>query len=79
MHNLYRVLKTVITVMLTVTSSSKNSQNKWLLVMLLTHGDDDDDVIMMFNDSIDSSIRSCALIWELKHNMILINVKILTY
>jgi hypothetical protein len=55
MHNLYRVLKIVITAMLTVTSGPKNSQNKWLLVMLLTHGDDDD-VIMMFNDSIDSSI-----------------------
>jgi hypothetical protein len=52
MHNLYRVLKTVITVVLTVTSGPKNSQNKWLVVMLLTHGDDDDDVIMMFNDSI---------------------------
>jgi hypothetical protein len=44
-------VKTVITVVLTVTSGPKNSLNKWLLVMLLTHGDDDD-VIMMFNDSI---------------------------
>jgi hypothetical protein len=47
MHNFYRVLKTVITAMLTVTSGLENSQNKWILVMLLTH---DDDVIMMFND-----------------------------
>jgi hypothetical protein len=48
------VLKTVITVILTVTSGPKNSQNKWILDMLLTHDDDndDDDVIMMFNDSI---------------------------
>jgi hypothetical protein len=49
MHNLCRVLKTVITAVLTVMSGPENSQNKWLLVMLLTHGDDDD-VIMMFND-----------------------------
>jgi hypothetical protein len=52
MHNLCRVLKTVITAVLTITSCPKNSQNKWLLVMLLTHGGDDDDVIMMFSDSI---------------------------
>jgi hypothetical protein len=48
-------VKTVITVVLTVTSGPKNSQNKWLHVMLLIHHDDDD-VIMMFNDSINSSI-----------------------
>jgi hypothetical protein len=48
-----KVLKTVITAVLTVTSGPENSQNKWMLVMLLTHDDDDDDdVIMMFNDSI---------------------------
>jgi hypothetical protein len=51
MHNLCRVLKTVITAVLTVMSGPENSQNKWIFVMLLTH-DDDDDVIMMFNDSI---------------------------
>jgi hypothetical protein len=42
-------VKTVITVMLTITSGSKNSQNKWLPVMLLIHDDDD---IMLINDSI---------------------------
>jgi hypothetical protein len=50
-------VKTVITVVLTVTSGPENSQNKWLPVMLLIHDDDDDDdddVIMMFNDSINS-------------------------
>jgi hypothetical protein len=46
--------------------------------MLLIH-DDDDDAIMMFNDSINSSIWSCGLIWELKHNLLLTNDKILTY
>jgi hypothetical protein len=50
MHNLCRVLKTVIIVVLMVTSGPENSQNKWLPVMLLIH--DDDDVIMIFNDSI---------------------------
>jgi hypothetical protein len=56
MHNLCRVLKNVITAVLTVTSGPENSQNKWLPVTLLIHDDDDDDVIMMFNDSINSSI-----------------------
>jgi hypothetical protein len=59
-----------------VTSGLENSQNKWLPIMLLIHDDDDDDdVIMMFNDSINSS----GLTWELKHNLILTNDKILTY
>jgi hypothetical protein len=52
MHNLCRVLKTVITAVLMVTSWLENLQNKWLLVILLTHGGDDDDVIIMFSDSI---------------------------
>jgi hypothetical protein len=50
MHNLCRVLKTVITAVLMVMSGSENSQNKWIFVMLITHADDD--VMMMFNDSI---------------------------
>jgi hypothetical protein len=41
-------VKTVITVVLTVTSGSKNSQNKWLLDMWMTY-DDDDEIIMMIN------------------------------
>jgi hypothetical protein len=57
MHNLCRVLKTVITAVLTVTSSPENSQNKWLPVMMLIHDDDDDDGdddddITLINDSI---------------------------
>jgi hypothetical protein len=64
---------------LTVTSGPKNSQNKWLPIMLLIHDDDDDDVIMMFNDSINSSIWSCGLTWDLKHNLILTNDKMLAY
>jgi hypothetical protein len=74
MHRLYRV-KTVITVMLTVTSGPKNSRNKWLLIILLVH----DDKWWCYNDIqvvlFDSNIWSCGLIWELKHNLILIMIK----
>jgi hypothetical protein len=38
-HNLCRMLKTVITAVLTVTSGPENSQNKWLLIMLFIHDD----------------------------------------
>jgi hypothetical protein len=51
MHNLCRVFKTVITVVLMVTSGSKNSQNKWLLDIWMTHDDDDDEIILMLKYS----------------------------
>jgi hypothetical protein len=77
-QHLYRV-KTIITAMLTVRSGLENSQNKWLLVMLLIH----DDKWWYYNAVqmilFDSNIWSCGLIWELKHNLILLNAKILTY
>jgi hypothetical protein len=38
-HNLCKVLKTVITAMLTITSGLENSQNKGLLIMLFIHDD----------------------------------------
>jgi hypothetical protein len=50
MHNLYRVFKTVITAVLTVTSGLENSQNKWLLDIWMTY-DDDDEIILMLNYS----------------------------
>jgi hypothetical protein len=43
-------VKTIITVVLTVTSGLKNSQNKWLLDMWMTY-DDDDEIILMINFS----------------------------
>jgi hypothetical protein len=55
MHNLCRVLKTIITVVLIVMSGPKNSQNKWSLVSLFMH-DDYDDFMMMFHYSIGSVI-----------------------
>jgi hypothetical protein len=39
-------VKTVITVVLTVTSGPENSQNKWLLDIWMTY-DDDDEIILM--------------------------------
>jgi hypothetical protein len=54
-HNLYRVLKNVITVVLIITSGLKNSQNKWLLIMLLFRMNYDD-IMMMFYDSVGSDI-----------------------
>jgi hypothetical protein len=49
MHNLCRVLKTVITAVLTITSGMENSQNKWLLDIWMI--DDDDEIILMLNYS----------------------------
>jgi hypothetical protein len=49
MHNLCRVLKTVITAVLTVTSGPENSQNKWLLDIWMIYDDDDDEIILMLN------------------------------
>jgi hypothetical protein len=43
-------VKTVITVVPTVTSGPKNSQNKWLLDIWMTY-DDDDEIILMLNYS----------------------------
>ena len=34
-HNLYRVLQTIITAMLMVTSGPENSQNNWLIIVLI--------------------------------------------
>jgi hypothetical protein len=51
MHNLCRVLKTVITAVLTVMSGPENSQNKWSLISLFMH-DDFDDNMMMFHYSV---------------------------
>jgi hypothetical protein len=50
MHNLCRVLKTIITAVLTVTSGPENSQNKWLLDRWMTY-DYDDEIIRMINFS----------------------------
>jgi hypothetical protein len=43
-------VKTVITVVLAVTSGPENSQNKWLLDKRMTYNDDDE-FMMMINDS----------------------------
>jgi hypothetical protein len=55
MHNLCKVLKTVITAVLMVMSSLENSQNKWSLISLFMH-DDYDDNMMMFHYSMGSVI-----------------------
>ena len=59
--------------MLTVTSGPENSQNNWLLV------DDHLRCSMMIYDTLDPDICSCGIKWELKHSLITLDNKILTY